>query len=255
MATTEELERLEALDEAEDGRIARFRDHPVLAGITRLPRDDLHALLLQRRFVSHQFTPAYDLVIDLLGDETARRIARAILREEYPDGSGHTPSHREDMRTDLQLGIPAATIAAARETAATRRTIADTFELLRTAGAQPDADLRLLAILRFWGEVLVSVEYTRLWERIGPELEVGGENRSVFYHPHLVHDAKARPLSTVSLLASTHSDRLAMRLSELLARVPSPDFFGEVEDEVLRLKSRFYDQFLPALPEAPPPEA
>lgn len=249
MATTEEIERLEELDDLEDRRIARFRDHPVLARVGELGTADLHAVLLQRRFVSHQFTPAYDLVIDLLQDEVALRIARGILREEYPDGSGHTPSHREDMKSDLvALGITPRQIAEARETAATRRTIADTFELIRDAGQRPDADLRLVAILRFWGEVLVAVEYDRLWERIGPLLTVDGENCSRFYYPHLLHDAKARPLATVSLLSTTHSDRLATRLRDLLARTPPTDAFDEVEDRVLRLKSRFYDQFTPSLP-------
>lgn len=240
---------LEELDQLEDGLIARFRDHPVLAGVTRLDDRDFHAVLLQRRFVSHQFTPAYDLAIDLLQDETALRIARGILREEYPDGSGHTPSHREDMKTDmLQLGVTAREIAESRETAATRRAIADTFDLIRHAGRHPDADLRLITILRFWGEVLVSVEYTRMWERMAPRLAPGGDNRSLFYYPHQVHDAKARPLTTVSLLSSTHSDRLATRLIDLLGREPPTSAFEEVERRILDLKTGFYDQFLPALP-------
>jgi hypothetical protein len=42
----------------------------------------------------------------------------------------------------------------------------------------------LLTILRFWGEVLVSVEYGELWRRMARHLTSDGENRSVFYYPH-----------------------------------------------------------------------
>lgn len=236
------------LDEFEDGLIERFREHPVLANAALLPDDDFAALLLQRRFVSLAFTPAYDLAIDLLRDEVGLRIARVILREEYPDDHGHTRSHREDMKEDLlQLGISRRALVESRPTAATKKVIDDTFELIADAGRHDDADLRLLTILRFWGEVLVSVEYGRLWERMRPLLTRSGENRSRFYYPHHVHDAKAHPLATVSLLSSTHSDRLASRMSELLAREGSTGCFREVEEAALRLKTDFYDQFLPAL--------
>ncbi|AXK37067.1 hypothetical protein DVA86_03765 [Streptomyces armeniacus] len=239
------------LDENEDGLIERFRTHPVLADIALLPDDDFAALLLQRRFVSLAFTPSYDLAIDLLGDEAGLRIARIILREEYPDGQGRTRSHREDMKEDLlRLGVPRRTLVASRPSEATARAIRDTFELIADAGGHDDADLRLLTILRFWGEVLVSVEYERLWPRMEPLLTEDGRNRSRFYYPHLVHDAKAHPLTTVSLLSATHSDRLATRISELLTREESAGRFRETEERALDIKTGFYDQFLPALERA-----
>lgn len=242
------------LDGFEDGLIERFEGHPVLANIARLPEDDFAALLLQRRFVSLAFTPSYDLAIDLLRDEVGRRIARVILREEYPDSHGHTRSHREDMTEDLlRIGIPRRSLVETRPTPATRKAIDDAFDMIAEAGArssQQDADIRLLAILRFWGEVLVSVEYGRLWGRIGPLLTESGMNRSRFYYPHYVHDAKAHPLATVSLLSTTHSDRLATRLRELLSRAESSDCFREVEERALRVKTGFYDQFLPGLERA-----
>jgi hypothetical protein len=244
----EMLAAMRELDEFEDELIERFTGHPVLANLAQLPDDDFARVLLQRRFVSLGFTPAYDLAIDLLRDEAGLRIARVILREEYPDGSGHTRSHREDLRDDLlALGITRETIVEARPTAATRKALDDTFELIADAGRHEDADLRLLTILRFWGEVLVSVEYGRLWDRMAPVLAPDGENRSRFYFPHHVHDAKARSLATVSLLSSTHSDRLATRVTELLQRRGSTDTFLRIEQQVLQLKLAFYDQFLPAL--------
>ncbi|MEO3766458.1 hypothetical protein [Streptomyces sp. B8F3] len=236
------------LDEFEDALIERFRDHPVLAHATLLPDDDFAAILLQRRFVSLAFTPAYDLAIDLLQDEAGRRIARVILREEYPDGSGHAPSHREDMVADLlRLGVSRRVLVGTGPTAATKKIIGDTFELIADAGRHEDSDLRLLTLLRFWGEVLVSVEYGRLWPRMEPLLTHEGENRSRFYHPHHVHDAKTHPLSAVSLLSGSHADRLAARLGELLSRETSTEVFRAVEERALQLKLGFYDQFRPAV--------
>ncbi|MEU6867632.1 hypothetical protein ABZ924_31080 [Streptomyces sp. NPDC046876] len=240
---------MHALDDFEDSLIERFKEHPVLANVAQLPDEDFAALLLQRRFVSLAFTPSYDLAIDLLRDEAGLRIARVILREEYPDGHGHTPSHREDMVQDLfRLGVTREALVASRPTAETKRAIGEAFDLIAEAGGHDDADLRLLTILRFWGEVLVSVEYEKLWERMAPLLtDDGGRNRSRFYHPHLVHDAKTHSLATVSLLSGSHSDRLATRVTELLAREGSSDCFREAEERALDLKLAFYDQFLPAL--------
>ncbi|MFD9412394.1 hypothetical protein ACFWBN_36050 [Streptomyces sp. NPDC059989] len=236
------------LDRFEDELIERFKEHPVLANVGLLPDEDFAAVLLQRRFLSLAFTPAYDLAIDLLRDEVGVRIARVILREEYPDGQGYTPSHREDMKEDiLRLGVSREALVRTRPTAATRQAIDATFDLIADAGAHDDADLRLLTILRFWGEILVSVEYGRLWGRMEAVMPREGENRSRFYYPHHVHDEKRSPLTTVSLLSPTHPDRLARRLSELLAGGASDDCFREVEERSLQLKAGFYDQFLPAL--------
>lgn len=244
---------LKELDEFEDELIGRFRDHPVLAGVARLPDEGFAAVLLQRRFLSLAFTPAYDLAIDLLRDETGLRIARVILREEYPDVSGHTHSHREDMRDDiLTLGVSRQSLVETPPTPVTERTITATMRLIADAGRAPDADLRLLALLRFWGEVLVSVEYGRLWPRMAPLLTGDGENRSRFYYPHHVHDAKAHPLSETSLLSATHSDRLGRRIGELLVHDGAAESFREVEQEALRIKRDFYDQFLPLLEQPEP---
>jgi hypothetical protein len=247
------MEAMKELDEFEDDLIERFRAHPVLADVAALPEEVFAAVLLQRRFLSLAFTPAYDLAIDLLRDEAGLRIARVILREEYPDGSGHTRSHREDMKDDiLSLGVSRENLVETPPTPATEETITATIRLIAGAGRAPDADLRLLTLLRFWGEVLVSVEYGRLWPRMAPRLTRDGENRSRFYYPHHVHDAKAHPLADTSLLSATHSDRLGRRIGELLVQTGATESFREVEREALRIKRGFYDQFLPMLRRAEP---
>ncbi|MGH3390918.1 MAG: hypothetical protein ACRDOO_18790 [Actinomadura sp.] len=240
---------MQELDSFEDALIERFKQHPVLADIGRLSADDFAAVLLQRRFLSLAFTPAYDLAIDLLRDEVGVRIARVILREEYPDNNGHTRSHREDMKEDiLRLGVSWKDLAESRPTPATADTVNRTLGLIADAGSHPDSDLRLLTILRFWGEVLVSVEYGRLWQRMAPQLTLNGRNRSRFYYPHHIHDAKAHSLAAVSRLSTTHSDQLGLRLSELLTREESAAAcFREVEQAALQLKLDFYDQFVPML--------
>ncbi|MFG2979772.1 hypothetical protein ACGFYQ_00730 [Streptomyces sp. NPDC048258] len=238
------------LDRFEDELIERYEQHPVLANIALLPDEDFAAILLQRRFLSLAFTPAYDLAIDLLRDETAVRIARVILREEYPDVRGNTPSHREDMTQDmLRLGVSRTDLVHTRPTAATKKAIGDTFDLIADAGTHDDADLRVLTILRFWGEILVSVEYGRLWERMEPLMAREGGYRSRFYLPHHVHDAKTRTLAAGGMLATAHPDRLATRLREFLVSggEGATDAFKEAEERSLRLKVSFYDQFLPAL--------
>ncbi|GAB3462949.1 hypothetical protein [Actinophytocola sediminis] len=228
------------LDLFEDELIARFRGHPVLSRADRLTDAEFHELLLQRRFLSLAFTPAYDLAIDLLTDQQSLRIARAILREEYPDEDGRTPSHREEMKEDiLRVGVPMAALVRSRPSLCTLRTITGTLELIAEAGAGAHPVTGLITILRFWGEVLVSVEYEELWRRIGPVLG----DRSTFYLPHKVHDAKVRPLEQGSPLASTHSDQLGLRLWQALGSPAEQTVFRHTEKAVVDLKAGFYDQF------------
>jgi hypothetical protein len=237
------------LDEFEDGLIERFGRHPVLCGVERLAEADFQEVLLQRRFLSLAFTTAYDLAIDLLTDEQGVRLARVILREEYPDPTGHAPSHREALREDLfALGVSRAALVASRPAEATAGVIAGTLELIAETGGGEHADVGLLTILRFWGEVLVSVEYTRLWRRMAARLRLTG---SMFYHPHAVHDAKAQPLAAAPAASSTHSDQLGLRLWQLLGpgSQGARDCFVRTERAAVGLREAFYDQFTPRLRE------
>jgi len=245
------------LDDDEDALIEQFRRHPVLRNAEQLCEADFLDVLLQRRFLSLTFTAAYDLAIDLLTDEQGVRIARVILREEYPDASGLALSHRELLKEDLfALGVSRTALVTSRPTEATRRTVAGTLGLIAEAGGSEQANVGLLTILRFWGEVLVSVEYGELWRRMAPRLTTaGGRNRSCFYHPHHVHDAKAHPLAAESPARTTHSDRLGVRLRQLLGSGEARECFRRTERAVLVLKERFYDQFTPRLSSPAPPPA
>lgn len=239
---------MKELDIFEDDLIEQLRQHPVLKDLELLADADFVAVLLQRRFLSLAFTPAYDLAIDLLNDEKGLKIARVILREEYPGSKGYTPSHREDMKEDLlQLGVSRRDLVETRPTGVTVQIIMKTLALISEAASGSFADAQLLTILRFWGEVLVSVEYGELWRRMAPRLKKEGENRSRFYYPHHIHDKKVRPLAAASLLSSTHSDQLGVRLRQLLESGEAKDCFMSVEKEILLLKMRFYDQFTPML--------
>lgn len=233
---------LRELDAFEDGLIAEFTGHPVLRAVPELSEQALTEVLLQRRFVSLAFTPAYDLAIDLLTDEPGLRIARVILREEYPGPSGDTPSHREDMREDLvRCGIPRPVVHASRPSPATRSGIESTLGLIAEAGTGEHPNVSLLTLLRFWGEVLVAAEYGALWPRLAPRFPP--ETPSRFYLPHLVHDAKAHPLGSTD--GDTHSDQLGARLCQLLDAPGAQEAFQRTEQRILAIKSGFYDQFLP----------
>ena len=52
------------------------------------------------------------------------------------------------------------------EAAETRQVRLASLEALQNCLNQPHSDLALIAFLRFWAEVLVSVEYECLWPRL-----------------------------------------------------------------------------------------
>jgi hypothetical protein len=196
------------LDNEEEKLIALFRSHKVFQGIEFISQKDFLQILLQRRFLSLEFTKVYDMAIDGLTDIEATKIARKILREEYPDINGNTPSHREE---------------------------------LVHAGAEL-CDIKLLTVLRFWGEILISVEYGEFWKRMSKQLSISGDNQSRFYYPHYCHDAR-ESMEKASLLSSTHSGRLGSRLREMLETEKNGEYFLEMEREILDIKTKFYDQF------------
>ena len=233
-------------DSTEAALLARFTAHPLFQSIELRPQSEFLGMLLQRRFLSLMFPAIWDIGIDALTDETAIRVVRQILREEYPDASGGTPSHREDLVHDLVcLGATKPEIFACRPTPVTAAVIQDTFALMGDAAAEI-SDVKVLTILRFWGEVLVSVEYGEYWKRMAAQFS-NGDTRSRFYYGHHHHDGR-EPLATASESSSTHSGRLGACLMRLLVAEDAVDQFVEAEQQVLALRLKFYDQF----PAGPP---
>jgi hypothetical protein len=228
-------------DASEAALLERFTSHPVLGGVQALSTAAFREVLLQRRFLSLAFPVVYDIAIDALDDDLTVRLVREILREEYPDPSGATPSHREDLVADLLvLGATREQVLAARPSAVTAGVVADTLALVLDAAAARD-DVAVLTILRFWGEVLVSVEYGEFWRRMEAAF-VDADARSRFYHPHHHHDGR-EPLSEASASSDTHSGRLGACLAELLPADGAVACFEDTERRVLELRLRFYDQF------------
>lgn len=229
-------------DAAEAALLERFTAHPVLRDVERRDERAFLDVLLQRRFLSLAFPVVYDVGIDGLADESAIRLVREILREEYPDASGATPSHREDLVGDLRtLGAGRSQILASRPTAVTAAVIEETLGLVLDAAAADD-DVAVLTILRFWGEVLVSVEYGEFWRRMEPRFAAAGV-ASRFYHPHHHHDGR-EPLAAALESSSTHSGRLGARLAGLLDSDDAAQRFERTEQRVLAARLRFYDQFV-----------
>lgn len=241
------IRTLADLDRYEDGLIQRFQQHRCFHNLANLSQADFVNLLLQRRFLSLAFTPVYDLAIDGLTHIKAKQSARRILREEYPGERGTVPSHREDLVSDLlQIGVTHYQIMNAAPSDATFRTLQRTFAMFAGDPDTPHYQVKLMTLLRFWGEVLIAAEYQMLWSRLETMgLQKSGVQSSRFYHPHITHDAKHKPLTQYSLVsATTHSDLLAFSLHTLLDKEEAIAYCAEVETEILAIKSSFYDQFV-----------
>ena len=98
-----------------------------------------------------------------------------------------------------------------------------------------------MTIIRFWGEVLVSVEYGEFWRRMEARFAAAGAV-SRFYHPHHHHDGRD-PLAAAAPDSATHSGRLGACLVRLLDDASGEDRFARTEARVLALRLEFYDQF------------
>ncbi|MDJ0675947.1 MAG: hypothetical protein QNJ36_11285 [Calothrix sp. MO_167.B42] len=243
------------LDKIEDELIVQFKNHSVFQNIKSISQEKFLEILIQRRFLSLTLTTVYDIAIDSLTDLESIKIARQILREEYPDFNGNTPSHREDLVYDLMLlGATKLDIVKSRPSDTTNQTIKKTLALVCGFENSELCDVKLLTMLRFWGEVLVSVEYGEFWKRIkmSKYFSVDGDKRSRFYYPHFCHDSR-ETMAEASLASATHSGRLGARLREMLtSEAAKKSFIDEaakksfidMERKILDIKLKFYDQFI-----------
>jgi hypothetical protein len=237
--TTGVLAPILEADRAEKRLLSRLIDHPVLEHADALAPGRLIDVLLQRRFVSMIFTPVYDMGIDALTTQAALDVAREIVREEYPVDR---PSHREELVTDLiALGATKDQILACRPTPSTTSTLIETLELMGEAASDVD-EVRVLGMLRFWGEVVVAVEYGQFWTAMAQHFATAGRP-SRFYQAHYSHDGR-EPLATAS--SKTHSGRLGICLRELLTSPAEANAVSELEARIVDSRLRFYDQFVTA---------
>jgi hypothetical protein len=243
---------LAPLNHQERQHIASLRAHPVLANLGAFDWDSLLALLLQRRFLSLSIVNVYEFVIDALASEAIKATVRLILHEEYPRNTRGTPlaSHRELLFRDLlHLGASREQILSTHESLETRQVRLASLEALHGCLVLPHSDLALIAFLRFWAEVLVSVEYECLWSRLSQRLAHGAAvdgARSEFFYYHMIHDRRQCDIGSEHLLGGlTHAQELARHMTGLICREDALQIAIAQVDRAWELKDRFYRQFLP----------
>jgi len=238
------------IDDRDDALVAHFKAHPVFERLEGMSRSEFLVILLQRRFLSLAFSPIYDMAIDAISDAAFKACAREILREEY--GTRTEPTHREDLVSDLlSLGATREQIVSSSASSSTIRVIAELFGMLRKQEDESLFQTKVLTTLRLAGEILVATEYELLWphlRRLG--LSAPGNStgaRSVFYYPHMCHDARKQRLGGElnPLEARTHTDRLTDCLRSHLAQGPPEGvaFCIRTAELAVSVKRSFYDQF------------
>ena len=240
------------LDEIELANIDKLKEHPVIQNISELDTDQFYDVLLQRRFVSHAITNLYDFAIDSNINTDCKLILRRIQREEYPDPTSYEsypPSHREDLVHDLQLiGISLDQILQSRPSKTTKACVDFMLNKMLDYGSENSA-IKTITFIRFAGEVIVAEEYKALWSRIAKILMDSGynpKNVSRFFWPHIIHDARSS-FSAEMMKSKTHSSYLGFFLSRLINSDSDLSLFRSAENDALRLKRFFYDQFIPKL--------
>lgn len=231
-----------------------FKSHPLFLQIDQLDWPDLLGILIQRRFLSLSIVNIYEFVIDAV-DPDIKKTVRGILNEEYPRNTKGVPlpSHRELLFQDLiNLGATPDLILKTPETAVTQQLRATTTKIMVDCLDRPYSQVGLIAFLRFWAEVTVSIEYACLWPRLSERLAKGQSRhkvRSEFYYFHMIHDHRGSDLGQESFLGGlSHAQELAIHLQKLIVDRDALDTCLQLEHQACQLKHQFYDQFLAELP-------
>lgn len=245
--------RINELDTFEAQSESRLRDSIKALNPDNISPSRFYEILLQRYWISQEFTYIYDIALDRLTSKSsdAQETIRRIIREEYPvdDRGWRTPSHREDLVADLRaIGVSERHFLNSRPSTKTTQVIAESRRSVLSYGRSENADISLLAFLRFWGEVLTATEYTVFWPRIKRLLQ---STESRFYEYHMNHDQKNVPLHAIDHRTdlTTHADKIGQKLQELICKD------RESEETMLALalsatkkatlnKIKFYQQFM-----------
>lgn len=249
---------LDQLNAWERQRISSFQAHPLLNNLAILGWDELLAVLIQRRFLSLSIINVYEFVIDALQCDAIKATVRLILHDEYPRNTRGLPlvSHRELLFRDLlQLGASREQILLSQESAVTQAVRRQSLEQLEGCLGLAHSDLALISFLRFWAEVLVSVEYACLWPRLSERLSPGasGEGvRSEFFYYHMIHDRRQCDIGDEQLLGGlTHAQELARHMARLIDSDNALHCALDRMDRAWQLKDRFYRQFIRPARERP----
>jgi hypothetical protein len=242
---------IEQVNSYEHVLIDRLKSHPVFLRLEQIEWDDLLKILIQRRFLSLSIVNVYEFVIDAVIDPGIKQTVRGILNEEYPRNTKGVPlpSHRELLFQDLlNLGATAEMILKTPETEITQQLRAASNQMMVDCLDRPCSQVGLIAFLRFWAEVTVSVEYSCLWPRISERLAKGASRhkiRSEFYYFHMIHDNRSSDLGKEGFLGGlTHAQELAIHLQKLITDQAALDYCLKLEQQAYQLKYQFYDQFL-----------
>ena len=241
----------EKINSFEISSIEKFKLHPIFVHIDTIAWHDFLEILIQRRFLSLSIVNIYEFVIDALTDEEVKRTVRVILNEEYPRNTKGIPllSHRELLFQDLlNLGATREMILTMPETPVTKMLRDESYKLIGNCLGEEYFQVGLVAFLRFWAEVLVSIEYSCLWQRISERLSTGQSDskvRSEFYYFHMIHDRRNSDIGDASFLGGlTHSQELAIHLQRLICSEDALFYCINIEEKAYQLKYQFYNQFV-----------
>jgi hypothetical protein len=250
---------IDKLNRFENSLIEKFMSHPLFIHLDAIAWNDFIEILIQRRFLSLFIVNIYEFVIDSLADQQIKRTVRGILNEEYPRNTKGVPlpSHRELLFQDLlNLGATYEIILTTPETSVTQMVRDESYRLMVSCLGEEYCQVGLVAFLRFWAEVLVSIEYSCLWKRISERLSNGQSDnkvRSEFYYFHMIHDSRNSDIGKESFLGGlTHSQELAIHLQRLISSEEALLYCTHIEQSVYQLKYQFYDQFISNRPNFPP---
>lgn len=250
---TNQKTMLHSFNEQEKKLIETFKLHPLFQKIQAMEWDQFTDILIQRRFFSLYIVNTYELVIDLLEDTKVKKTVREILHEEYPRTSKGLPlfSHRELLFQDLlNLGASKEKILTTPETEVTKNIREEGLKLFSANNLNDESfQAVLIAAIRFWGEVMVGIEYQCLWPKISEKLSSSShennKKRSEFYYFHIIHDDRRSDIGENPLFGgNTHSQKLATHLAKLINSEQDLQACIEIEEKIYQLKYQFYDQFM-----------
>jgi hypothetical protein len=242
---------IETINSFEVSLIEKFSSHPLFTRIDAIAWHEVLEILIQRRFLSLSIVNIYEFAIDALSDQEIKKTVRGILNEEFPRNTKGIPlpSHRELLFQDLlNLGATSEMILTTTENPVTQMVRDESYKRMVGCLGEKYCQVGIIAFLRFWAEVLVSVEYSCLWQRISERLSNGQSNhkiRSEFYYFHMIHDSRNSDIGKESFLGGlTHSQELAIHLQKLISSEEALLYCINLEESAYQLKYQFYEQFI-----------